>query len=367
MSGFGLAGVNNQVIFSTGNSDCNFYVSPEACPSSTTYDGVTNVQESVINMTANLAQKNGVFTPSNVYQMDIDDADLGASGVMLVPIQGGAWHLATIVSKDGRLWLLNQSDLATSLDMHQLSQGCWCGTSYFHGADGIGRVVSSAGNTVQTWQIQTSPSPVLIAEGSASVQQSAQDPGFFTTVSSHNSNLSTAIIWAVARITNTSPLMLYGFAAEPSNGKLKLLYAGAAGTWPNTGGNANLVPVVANGKVYVAAYQTLKIYGAGAAPSTAGAANVVAAVDLALPAGFSQRVTGRLLTIHGAKLTMRLRDMTTVTLDIAPAIEQERVANLALGTPYTALVSGAEIDGTLRVEALMRAKPGEAVWPADQR
>jgi hypothetical protein len=39
------------------------------------------------------------------------------------------------------------------------------------------------------------------------------------------------------------------------------LFRGAAGAWPNTGGNANLVPVVANGKVYVASYKELEIFG----------------------------------------------------------------------------------------------------------
>jgi hypothetical protein len=35
------------------------------------------------------------------------------------------------------------------------------------------------------------------------------------------------------------------------------------GTWPNTNALANLVPVVANGRVYVAGYQQLAIYGLG--------------------------------------------------------------------------------------------------------
>ena len=63
---------------------------------------------------------------------------------------------------------------------------------------------------------------------------------------------------------SAAPLMLYAFAAVPSSGSLKQLYSGAAGTWPNLGGNANIVPVVANGKVYVAAYKTLMIFGPNA-------------------------------------------------------------------------------------------------------
>ncbi len=375
MSGFGLAGARNQVIFSTGNSDCNFYVSPEACPSSSTYDGVTNIQESVIAMTPNLATRNGVFTPSNVFQMDIDDADLGASGVMLIPAQPpgqpNSWYLATIVSKDGRLWLLDQDNLSTALDMQQLSQGCWCGPSYFHGSDGIGRVVSSAGASVQTWQIQTSP-PKLVSEGTGAVQQSGQDPGFFTAVSSHSGYLPSAIIWAVARATSSSaPVMLYAFAAVPSNGTLKQLYSAAAGTWPNAGGNANIVPVVANGKVYVAAYRSLTIFGpnapAAAQPAAAAPAALASgALSSALPLGATQRVTGTLLSIDGSTLKLSTRGGETVAVDIAQARAAEQVANLKVGQAYTALGAG-ESDGILRAAAVMRAKPGVGAWPQDRR
>ena len=109
MSGFGLAANSSTIFFSTGNSDCNFYVSPENCPSQTTYDGVTNIQESVVGLAPNLASRTGVFTPSNVFQLDIEDADLGAAGVMLLPAQPGGANLAAIVSKDGRLFLLDQT------------------------------------------------------------------------------------------------------------------------------------------------------------------------------------------------------------------------------------------------------------------
>ncbi len=295
MSGFGVAGNDDHIYFSTGNSDCNFYDSPELCPSSSTYDGTTNIQESVISMQPNLARRDGVFTPSNVFQMDIDDADLGAAGVMLVPTQPNEWNLATIVSKDGRLWLLNRDSLSTALDMQQLAQGCWCGPSYFRGSDGIGRVVSSAGDTVQTWQIQTSSTPSLVAEATGTVQQSEQDPGFFTVVSSHGERSSSAIIWAVARPSGTAPLTLYAFAAAPSNGALTELYSAPAGQWPNLGGNANIVPVVANGKVYVAAYQSLTIFGPNSSPASGtGAAiasepNTVAAAAAAWCRAASER------------------------------------------------------------------------------
>jgi hypothetical protein len=374
MSGFGVAGTDGHVFFATGNSDCNFYLSPEACPPSSTYDGVTNIQESVISMQPNLAQRDGVFTPSNVFQMDIDDADLGAAGVMLIPTQPSSWNLATIVSKDGRLWLLNQDSLSTALDMQQLAQGCWCGPSYFHGSDGIGRVVSSAGAALQTWQIQTFPAPALVLEAAASVQQSEQDPGFFTVVSSHGGHLPSAIIWAVARPTATTPLTLYAFAAAASNGTLKALYSAPAGQWPNLGGNANIVPVVANGKVYVAAYKSVMIFGAnGSVASTTSIASTASTTieeasstfSPSLPPGATERVTGTLLAINGSTLKLLTRTNEVLNVDISGAVESERVARLIVGQPYTAL-GGAGSDGALQAVSIMRAKPGIGAWPRDQ-
>ena len=358
-SGFGIAGTGTHVFFSTGNSD---YSQP-------TYDGVTNIQESVISMNPTLAQRDGVFTPSNVFQMDAADEDLGAGGVLLIPRQPNGWDLATIVSKDGRLWLLNQDSLATAFQVQQLAQGCWCGPSYFEGSDGIGRVISSAGNALQTWQIQTSPAPALVAEGSAAVQESEQDPGFFTVVSSNGGHLNTAIIWAVARPTGNSPLTLYAFAGAARQGTLKQLYSAPAGQWPNLGGNANIVPVVANGKVYVAAYKSLMIFGPNA--PAAGAAGTATAADqsntsAALPLNATQRVTGTLLAIDGSTLTLLMRTGRTVKVDISRAIDREQVANLSIGTAYTALGVATDSNAGVQAVSVMRAKPGHGAWPADQ-
>jgi hypothetical protein len=92
---------------------------------------------------------------------------------------------------------------------------------------------------------------------------SGQDPGFFTSVSSDDAK--GGIIWAVSRPQNPSPanVSLYAFSAKPPGGSsaLTTLFQGTAGAWPNTNGNANIVPVVANGHVYVASNQQLTIFG----------------------------------------------------------------------------------------------------------
>lgn len=362
MSGFGLAANSSTIFFSTGNSDCNFYVSPENCPAQTTYDGITNIQESVVGLAPNLASRSGIFTPANVYQLDIEDADLGAAGVLLLPAQPGGANLAAIVSKDGRLFLLDQNKLATAVDTKQLSNGCWCGASYYRGHDGIGRVVTTAG-PLQTWQVGTAPAPHWVAESTTStISPSEQDPGFFTVVTSNLRMPGTAIIWAVQRPTSTSGLMLYAFAATPVNGTLNLLYSGAAGQWPNLGGNANVVPMVANGLVYVAAYKTLTIFGAH---GTALPASAVVAPQDTLPSD-TTRTTGMLLAMRGSQLTLLTRASAKVEVDARAAMDAQRSTKLVVGEAYTVLAPASAAGSRLQATSIVRAKPGQGAWPADR-
>jgi len=86
MSGYGIAGTGTgtELYFSTGNSDCNFYLTPEVCPATTTYNGTTNIQESVVRLNTQLGLL-GTFTPTNVADLDAGDVDLGSGGVLLLP------------------------------------------------------------------------------------------------------------------------------------------------------------------------------------------------------------------------------------------------------------------------------------------
>ena len=69
----------------------------------------------------------------------------------------------------------------------------------------------------------------------------------------------------MSRPTSSSNPVINLYAFDPDSGKkLNPLFQAQAGTWPNTGGNANLVPVVAAGKVFVASYSALQVFGLSA-------------------------------------------------------------------------------------------------------
>ena len=299
-------------------------------------------------------------------------------------------YLAVAAGKDGRVFLLNPANLGqptntsppTStpppLDVHQIGGACWCGPSFFVGSDGTSQVVTSHGSTLITWQAQTSPPPTLAQEATATIS-SGQDGGFFTSVSSNGSAGGSAIIWAVGRPTGTgadpTAVNLYAFAATPSNGSKSLtqLFSAKAGSWPNTGGNANIVPVVANGKVYVASayhdgpgntHGQLNIFGPGGGGAPISSAAVASAV--AQPAK-GHTISGTLTAVNGESVTFRTRAGKTATIDASAAFQNDRVTGpLKVGSPYTAQGMTFDASGALVATAIGRAKPTPGLWPLDR-
>jgi hypothetical protein len=212
-----------------------------------------------------------------------------------------------------------------------------------------------------------SPSLTLVPEGISS----GQDRGFFTSVSSNGAAAGSAIIWAVGRPTGSPyAVKLYAFAATPSSGSTTLtqLFSAEAGSWPNTVGNANIVPVVANGKVYVASayhdgsgntHGQLNIFGEG------GRGKPIASAAAQLAAG-PHMISGTLVTVNGSVLTLRTRAGKIATIDASGALRNERVTGLNLGTPYTAQGTTFDATGALFATAIGRAKSSEGLWPSDR-
>lgn len=257
MSGWGPAADDaGNVLFVTGNSQYS------------TYDGITNIQESVVKESSTLNALVDLFTPENQDTLDLDDMEIGSGGVMVLPDQAGATpHLAVAAGKDGSMFLMNEDDLGGHSPTKNNVLGtyaigpCWCGESYFVDSDGAARVVSSGGKTVGVWKLATSPTISLTLVTSSETMNTGQNPGIFTTVSSNGR--SNTIIWTVTRPQSLAnpEVNLYAFNPDSGGKTMKLLYSAAAGAWPNPPNDANIVPVVANGQVFVASSQQLQIFG----------------------------------------------------------------------------------------------------------
>jgi hypothetical protein len=259
MSGYGPAADDSgNVLVVTGNSD----------PSGTTYDGVTNIQESVIKMSPDLGIVLDLFTPNDWPNLDELDRDFGAGGVMVLPDQPGAMpHLAVAAGKPGSMFFMNEDSLggySTSknnvLGTYNIGH-CYCGQSYFMNSKSVALVVASGGQTVGVWKLSTSPTPALKNITNSPTLVSGQNGGFFTSISSNGNN--GAIIWALSRPLSKSQdgMTLYAFNPNAGGTTMTTLFQGTAGSWPNYSGDSNQVPVVANGEVFVASNKQLQIFG----------------------------------------------------------------------------------------------------------
>ena len=387
MSGYGIATDATDVYFATGNS------------AGGTFDPTKNLTESAIKVSPSLVLLDS-FTPKNVDFLNgnnwcfiicegSNDLDLAAGGLMVLPDQPGAVpHVAVIIGKDGRMWALNRDfmgghpasgDLPSNVQIGK----CWCGPSYFEmGVDSIGEVVTSAGNQLTTWRLAgpiqgggNLSFPTFGQVVSDTIpDRTDQGAGFFTSVSSNGLDPSTSVIWAVERPTgpdNHVTLLAYG--GNPARGTLPLLFQQRAGFW-DADGNANIVPTVANGNVYVASDGVLEIFGLAAAAAAAGASPDLLkkqALDYHLavvkkrPVERRAQYWGTLKSSDKSAMTLTLRDGHLLRVDISAAAKLERISDVAIGEAVH-VVGRPNREGVFDAEAVLRAKTTPASWGEDR-
>ncbi len=354
MSGFGVsADSSGNLYFVTGNGGKHNYNAPN------------NYSESALRVSADLSSVKGYFTPYNVNTLDQLDQDFGSGGLTVLPRQPGHIpSLAVVAGKSGTMYLLNQNKMgghvSTAPD-RVVAQGhiggCWCGISYFTGSDGIGRLVSSGGTTVQIWQVRTSPAVHLVQQSVSAPLTSGQDPGFFTTVSSNGTTANTAIIWVVGRPTTAGgPLMVYALNGADAS----VLYSASFGAWTIPNANAETTPVVANGNVYIAVENYLYILGLGGTPQP-----TVAPDTSPPPRTSGHEIYGVVSAATGNVIELRLRTGKVVTVDNNRAHEADRSVEIYVGR---ALGIDGDYDktGVFHARMTFRAKDSPDLWLSDK-
>jgi hypothetical protein len=391
-SGFGIAADSNgDIYFSTGNSD----------PYTPSYSSGFNRPDSVVHLSGDLTSLLDSFTPSDYFQLDQGDTDLGSGGAMLLPDQTGSIpHFVIAGGKDGRAFLLNRDNLGGYTPngpdnvLQTVNQGgCWCGPAYFVGADGNPYVLTGGGNGITSWQLSF-PSGQLVQKSSAGSGATDGLPdygGAIPVVSSNGTVAGTAIAWWIQRPSSSSdsnpgtPVTLQAFDA--SNLQHQLISI-PAGTWTHAdNSNADLVPTVANGKVYVASNEQLQIFGllpsgarANAAPVQAIAASkpdvvacppsepVAAAFGASAQAsgvGSKHAFTGTVCRIDGNQIQLALRSGHSITVDASSAFANHRQIVLSLGRVIHAR-GRIDAQGALHAERISPSHTLSPLTPADR-
>jgi hypothetical protein len=375
-SGYGPAtDATGDVYFSTGNSD----------PYQASYSPQGNRPDSMLRLNAGLTKLIGSFTTYNYFGLDQGDTDIGSGGMMLLPDQSGTLpHLAVAGGKDGRSFLLNRDNMGgyTSGGPDNVVQiiiegSCWCGPANYTDSSNVTHVLTGGGNGVTSWKLKTSPSTQLVEEsttGSGPVNGLADDGGVIPVVSSNGTTANTAVVWFVQRPATSSdqdpgtPVTLWAFAAS---NLATPLFSAHAGTWKHAdNSNADLVPTVANGNVYVTSNKQLQIFGLlsnqdGASraamhrPPTPSAADVVGCPPSNGVVAAQHDLYGTVCHVAGTKLSLALPDGRSVVVDISDVLPHLRPTVLTLGRPVH-VVTSVDAGGALRAS---RVSPSHLVPP----
>lgn len=361
MSGYGLsADAQGNVYLATANSDY----------SGSSYNKVLNPAQSVLKFAPDLSAVQGLFTPGNHAVLDQQDNDLGAGGVMTLPPQGlGTPNLAVANGKANGMYLLDTDAFSTTSQLGVVlgttaTPPCWCGPSYYVGSDAIGRVVNSAGTAITIYKVGSGAAPRLTRAGMTAPLSSGPDPGFFTSVSSNGEVPGSAAVWAVLRAaagdtTNTLTLAAFDPAA-----KMAQLFTSPAGTWPYAfEANSNTVPTVAAGRVYVASYKQLSIFGIAPPPA---AKRTSPAPAIAPDGGFAHAVFGIVQSAASSRLVIMPRNGHALSIDTSHVRNGVNPAASAIGSAVLVRGQGYDASGALGALSVLRVKNVPMRWPVDR-
>ncbi len=176
------------------------------------------------------------------------------------------------------------------------------------------------------------------------------------------------MIWAVGRADETDHhLTLYAYSGTPSGSSLTLLWSSPnpAGFWPNDGGNANIVPTVANGRVFVASNKQVQIFALTERPFPPRGPFPLPELMGAAPVQTGAQLWGTLTSVSGNRLTVQLRSGEQLQVDTTSAAQQGRVAELHSGM-LVVMTGKMNADGSLQADSVARAK-GQGGWGQDRR
>jgi hypothetical protein len=202
------------------------------------------------------------FTPSNTTAESNADTDFGSGGELLLPDQvdstGATRHLAVGSGKDGNIYVVDRDNMgkfsSTANNIlqqltGQLAGGEFAKPSYFNGAVYYGAV----GDVIKAFPLTSAK----LALGPSSQSSTAfMYPGATPTISA--SGTTNGIVWAVENRGGAAVLHAYdatNLATELYNSNQ------AANGRDNFNNNKYMVPMVANGRVYVGTPNSVAVFG----------------------------------------------------------------------------------------------------------
>jgi len=229
--------------------------------------GGTEYGESIVNfsLAGGKLTPTDSFTAFNQAKLSQSDLDLGSGGILMVPNEGGPnADMLVNVGKEGRILVLNrnhlggyaagaESNVNISQDILGETKGLWTTPAYWNehvymwGSGDVAKMFTLNGG-------------VLDRSPSSKSAMSSTFPGANFTISSNSTQ--DGIAWAVRtdEYGTHGPGILYAWNA---NSLSDLLYHSDQDNARDNAGRAMKfeIPVVTNGKVYLAGASVLSVYG----------------------------------------------------------------------------------------------------------
>ncbi len=257
-----------RMFVSLGNGDVSNY--PE-------FSSTSSLGESVVqfNLAGGKLTPEDAFTPCDYQTLNDHDLDLGGGGVLMLPDQQGANpHILIAGGKEGRIYVLNRDNLGgypasqcdttppgtDSTALQELTgitpegEGFWNTPAYWNG-------------NVYVWPENGSPMLFHLNNGVMNTTPSSTGSGVTSAFPSPSFSISSdgtqdGIAWAVRsdQFNTGGPGVLYAWNADDLSTPI---YESDTDSSRDAGSPANRysIPVVTNGKVYVAANGEVDVYG----------------------------------------------------------------------------------------------------------
>lgn len=215
------------------------------------------------------------FSPFNQSDLEVQDIDLGAGGIVLLPDQAaGPAHLLATGGKEGILYILNRDAMGHFCSVCTTTTGETAVVQNF-------RATNAMFSTPAFWQNglylggssdKLSLFPFDPATGRLATNPSSQSPLIFhfpgTTPSISAQGATNGIAWAIDSSAygdpssqGSGPQVLHAYDA--TNLATELWNSSQAANSRDQAGDAVkfAVPTVANGKVYIGTRSTVEVYG----------------------------------------------------------------------------------------------------------
>ncbi len=202
------------------------------------------------------------FTMSGELSESANDEDLGSGGIMLLPDMtdagGTVHHLAVGAGKDSNVYVVDRDNMGKFSSVGNniwqelvgvLGGGIWSTPAYFNSTVYYG----PQGGPLKAFSL--SNAQLSSAPASQTATQFTY-PGTLPVVSANGT--SNAIVWAYE---NTSPAVLHAYLAANLATELYNSNQAANGRDQFGSGNKFIVPVVVNGKVFVASTNSVAVFG----------------------------------------------------------------------------------------------------------